>query len=181
MIQKVGSLESDIGPILVNRIITNSVALAIGYSVKTSAGFVALGTAGARVLGHVQSLIGKDGLTPVKDGTFYNNIDEVYTVASDNETNLKIAAVVDVDTCSLYSADMDAAVETTTGSSLAGKYFDLVNAYTLDESTVTEAYLTLTEGTPNTAAFMQYYSHGLAPNDSTNTLVNVTYSEVFGV
>ena len=167
MIQKIGSLGRSGGPLLVDRIITNSVTIAVGDSVKTASGFAALGTTGARVLGHVESLIGKDGLTPVKDGTYLGNIGEAYTVESDNQTDKEIRARVDVDTASLYSAELDAAVGTTTGSNLAGKTFDLVDEDTLDESTVAE-----------TTA--QYYSHGLDINETTRVVVNVLESEVFG-
>lgn len=167
MIQKIGSLGRSGGPLLVDRIITNSVTIAVGDSVKTASGFAALGTTGARVLGHVESLIGKDGLTPVKDGTYLGNIGEAYTVESDNQTDKEIRARVDVDTASLYSAELDAAVGTTSGSNLAGKTFDLVDEDTLDESTVAE-----------TTA--QYYSHGLDINETTRVVVNVLESEVFG-
>lgn len=167
MIQKIGSLGRSGGPLLVDRIITNSVTIAVGDSVKTASGFAALGTTGARVLGHVESLIGKDGLTPVKDGTYLGNIGEAYTVESDNQTDKEIRARVDVDTASLYSAELDAAVGTTTGSNLAGKTFDLVDEDALDESTVAE-----------TTA--QYYSHGLDINETTRVVVNVLESEVFG-
>jgi len=167
MIQKIGSLGRYGGPLLVDRIIKNSVAIAVGDSVKTASGFAALGTTGARVLGHVESLVGNDGLTPVKDGTYLGNIGEVLTVESDNQTDKKIRARIDVDTASLYSAELDAAAGTTTGSNLAGKNFDLADEDTLDESTVVE-----------TTA--QYYSHGLNINDTAKVVVNILESEVFG-
>jgi hypothetical protein len=167
MIQKIGTLGNAGGPLLVDRIVTNSVAISVGYSVKTTAGFVALGTAGARVLGHVESLVGKDGLTPVKDGSYLGNPGEVYTVASDNQTVAQVRARVDVDQRSLYSAELDAAAGTTSGSNLAGKNFDLVDKDTLDESTVAE-----------TTA--QYYSHGLDRNNTAQVVVNILESEVFG-
>lgn len=181
MIQKTSSLNSVVGPIMVDRVLTDSLAVAVGYSVKTVAGFLALGTAGARVLGHVISLIGPDGLTPVKDGTFLGNPGEVFTASATNESSEEISAQVDVSVCSLYSAELDSAAGTTTGSDLAGKYFDLVDKDTLDESTVTEARLALSEGTPNTIAIKQYYSHGLDRNDTTQVIVNVVNSEVFGI
>lgn len=170
MIQKIGSLGRMGGPLLIDRIITNSVVIAVGDSVKTASGFAALGTTGARVLGHVESIVGADGLTPVKDGTYLANIGEEFTAASDNQTVAKVSVRVDIDRNSLYSADLDAAVGTTTtagGSGAAGKTFDLANEVTLDESTSAE-----------TTA--QYYSHGIDRNDTGNVVVNILESEVFG-
>lgn len=167
MITKIGTLGVMRGPILVDRIITNSVAVAIGYSVKTASGFAALGTTGARVLGHVVGIVGQDSLTPVKDGTFLNNPGEVYTASASNQTVAKVRVQVDIDTNALYSAELDAAAGTTAGSDLAGKTFDLVDKDTLDESTVLE-----------TTA--QYYSHGLDRNNTAQVVVNILESEVFG-
>ena len=167
MIHKIGTLGRFGGPILVDRILTNSITVAISDSVKTASGFAALGTAGARVLGHVESLIGRDGLTPVKDGTLLQNPGATYAVASDNQTVAQVSARVDVDQFALYSAELDAAAGTTTGSDLAGKNFDLVDEDTLDESSVVE-----------TTA--QYYSHGLDRNDTDQVMVNILESEVFG-
>lgn len=167
MINKIGTLGQFGGPILVDRIITNSAAVAVSDSVKTASGFAALGTTGARVLGHVVSLVGKDGLTPVKDGTYLGNPGEAYTVESDNQTDKMVRAIVDIDQFALYSAELDATVGTTTGSNLAGKTFDLVDEDTLDESTVAE-----------TTA--QYYSHGLDRYNTAQVAVNILESEVFG-
>ena len=181
MIQKIGSLNSTVGPILVDRVLTNSLAVAVGYAVQTTSGFLAVGTAGARVLGHVVSFIGADSLTPVKDGTYLGNPGEVFTAESDNQTVDEVRAQVDVSVTSLYSAELDATAGTTTGSDLAGYYVDLADKDTLDESTVTESRLTLTEGAPNTVAIAQYYSHGLDRNDTTQVVVNIVNSEVFGI
>lgn len=170
MIQKIGTLGNAGGPLLIDRILTNSVVAAVGYSVKTASGFAALSTAGARVLGHVESLIGDDGLSPVVDGTYLGNIGEAYTAASDNQTVAQVRVRVDIDQRSLYSAELDAAVGTTTtagGSGVAGKNFDLVDKDTLDESTVAE-----------TSA--QYYSHGIDRNNTAQVVVNILESEVFG-
>lgn len=167
MIHKIGSLGRYGGPILLDRILTNSITVAIADSVKTTASFAALGTTGARVLGHVESLIGQDGLTPVKDGTLLQNLGATYAVASNNQTVAQVRARIDVDQSALYSAEVDAALGTTAGSSFAGKTFDLVDEDTLDESTVAE-----------TTA--QYYSHGVDRNKTTQLMVNILESEVFG-
>lgn len=167
MITKIGSLGFNSGPILVDRILTNSITVAISDSVKTASGFAALSTAGAKVLGHVVGLIGADGLTPVKDGTLLQNPGATYAVASNNQTVAQVRAMVDVDNRSLYSAEVDAALGTTAASVLAGKNFDLVDEDTLDESTVVE-----------TTA--QYYSHGIDRNNTAQLVVNILESEVFG-
>lgn len=167
MILKIGSLGRVGGPLLVDRIIGNSVVIAVGDSVKTASGFAALGTTGARVLGHVVSILGADGLTPVKDGTYLGNPGGTFTADSDNQTVDQTKVVVDVDQASLYSAELDATIATTTGSNLAGKNFDLADEDTLDESTVAE-----------TTA--QYYSHGVDRNNTAQVVVNILESEVFG-
>jgi len=167
MIHKIGSLGNYGGPLLVDRILTNSITVAIADSVKTTAGFLALGTAGARVLGHVESLIGQDGLSPVKDGTFLGNLAATYAVAANNQTVAQVRARVDIDVNSLYSAETSAALGTTAGSNLAGKNFDLIDEDTLNEASVVE-----------TTA--QYYSHGIDRAKTTQLVVNILESEVFG-
>lgn len=167
MINKIGTLGQVGGPILVDRIVTNSVVIAVMDSVKTASGFAALGTTGARVLGHVVSIVGKDGLTPVKDGTYLGNPGETMTMESDNQTDKMIRVIVDIDQNALYTAEMDAAIGTTTGSNLAGYTLDLVDEDTLDESTAVQ-----TTG--------QYYSHGVDRNNTAQAVVNILESEVFG-
>lgn len=166
MFQKIGSLGRFGGPVLVDRVITNSVVCAIGDSVKTASGFAALGTAGAAVLGHVVAVVGQDGLNPKDDASFNGNLGTAFTAASDNQTVDKVKAVVDIAQDALYIAELDAAAETTTGSSLAGVTFDLVDEDTLDESTG--------------ATGNQYYSHGLDAVQTDKAVVNILESEVFG-
>lgn len=170
MISKIGSLGNYGGPLLVDRVITNSVTLGISDSVRTVSGFAAAGIAAARVLGHVESFIGKDGLTPVKDGTLLQNLGATFAAAANNQTVAGIRVRVDVDGNCLYTADLSAAVGTTAtagGSGAAGKCFDLSNATTLAEAT----YLETTA---------QYYSHGINPAKPTQIVVNILESEVFG-
>lgn len=165
--QKTGTLGQPGGPLLVERILTNSVAFAIGDSVRTASGFLALGTAGSRVLGHVEAFVGQDGLTPVKDGTFLGNFGGVFTATSNNQTVAQVKARVDIDQKSLYSASLSAPAGTTAGSNTAGRNFDLTDEDTLNEASVVE-----------TTA--QYYSHGLDRNREVNLVVNILESEVFG-
>lgn len=168
MIHKIGSLGRFGGPVLVDRIIANSAAMGVGYSVKTASGFAALNTAGVAVLGHVVNVVASNGLSPAMDGTFLGNLGSVYTVASDNQTVAKVRVVVDVDKYSLYSAELDATAGTTTGSNLAGYRMDLADKDTLDESTAV-------------ATTAQYNSHGLDISNTAQVVVNIFESEVFGV
>lgn len=170
MIKKIGTLGQAGGPLLLDRILTNSITVAVGDAVRTVNNFAALAAAGSRVLGHVESVVGRDGLTPVKDGTYFGNIGSTFVVPSNNQTVGLVAVRVDIDQASLYTAELDAAIGTTSangGSGAAGKTFDLVNEETLDESTVAETS-------------QQYYSHGIDRNDTTHVVVNIFESEVFG-
>ena len=167
MIHKIGTLGQYGGPILVDRIVANSVTMGVGYSVKTASGFAALGTAGAMVLGHVVNIAGDNGLAPALDGTFLGNLGSTFAAASDNQTVAKVRVIVDVSQNSLYSAEVDAAIGTTTGSNLAGYRMDLADKDTLDESTAV-------------ATTAQYYSHGVDRNNTAQAIVNIHESEIFG-
>ena len=174
MFKKIGSLGRFGGPVLVDRVITNSVAVKVGDAVKTSAGFAALAAATDAVLGHVESVFTGVGFSPLTDGTggaalgsFKGNIGDSYTAASDNQTVDKVSVRVDISTDSIYSVGADAALETTPGSSLAGKRFSLADETEMDESTVA-------------ATGLEYYSHGEDRNEADNLIVNIISSEVFG-
>ena len=167
MFVKIGSLGRFGGPVLVDRVITNSVTVAVGDMVNTTSGFAALATTGARLLGVVESIIGKDGFAPVKDGSYLGNPGSTYTAGSSNQTTTMASVRVDASTDSLYLATGDAAFGTTSGSNLAGKTFDLHDEVSLDESTVAETK-------------QQVYSHGLDRLVTTNVVINVLESEVFG-
>lgn len=167
MIKKIGTLGQYGGPILLDRILTNSITIAVSDSVRTLAGFAALGLTNARVLGHVESIVSTDGLSPVKDGSYLGNLASSYAVSATNQTVAMVSARMDVDQYALYLADMSAALNTTAGSGLAGKTFDIQNQSTILESTVSE----LTN---------QYYSHGPDRVSPTRLVVNILESEVFG-
>lgn len=180
MISKIGSLGQFGGPLLVDRIVTNSASLAVSDSVRTVSGFAASGATGQRVLGHVESFIGQDGLSPVKDGTFLPNIGAVLVASATNQTVARVRVRVDIDNSSLYATDLSAAAGTTAGSNTAGRYFNLSVKDVMLESSVTETRLTLIEGTPNTMTIMQYYSHGLNTANTAQVVTNIVFSEVFG-
>ena len=156
-------------PVLRHEILANSITVTISDSVKFASGFVALGTAGAAVLGHVNAIstnfgvgVNTSGATGAAIGSFVGT----YTTASDNQTVAMVKAEIDVSQTTMYSAEVDATIGTTTGSNLAGYRMDLVDANTLDEDTAA-----------TTAA--QYATWGLDPEDSTKAIVSIFESQVF--
>lgn len=167
----VGKLgESYGGPILEARIITGSVVTTELDSVKLASGFIALGTTGASVFGHVTGIrtnkgvgLETSGATGAETGSFIGT----FTAASDNTTVAMVRAECDISKNTIYSAEVDVAIATTTGSNLAGYFMDLTDEDTLDESTAA-----------TTAA--QYATHGVDPNDSSKALVTIFESSVFG-
>jgi hypothetical protein len=168
MFTTTGSLEAFGAPVLRRQIITDSVVSTVGDSVKIASGFIALATASDAVFGHInghaddaQVGLSTTGVAGAEMGTYTNT----YTASASNETGPKVTAVCDISKKTLYSADVDAALGTTTGSDLAGYRMDLVSENTLDESSaaVTSA---------------QYNSWGPDANDSGNVIVNIFESQV---
>ena len=166
-----GSLNPHGAPVLRSNILANSITVTEFDSVKLASGFVALGTTGALVFGHVVSISTRQGLgmsSTGAAGAAFGSFVGSFTTASDNQTVAKNKANVDISKYSLYSAEEDAAIGTTTGSNLAGYYQDLADEDTLDESTAA-----------TTTA--QYFGWGVDPNDSSKAIVNIAESVVFGV
>ncbi|HRF70093.1 MAG TPA: hypothetical protein PKV66_01540 [Candidatus Pelethenecus sp.] len=149
----------------------NSITITEQDSVKFASGFVALGTTGALVLGHVVGLVTKEGvglettgIAGAATGTFAG----AYLTASDNQTVGMVKAMVDISKASLYSAEEDATIGTTTGSNLAGYTQDIADEDTLDESTAVT-----TTG--------QYMGWGVDSLNTAQAIVNIFESQVFGV
>lgn len=169
MFTTAGSLESFGAPVLRREVITNSVVSTIGDSVRVASGFIALSTAGVTVFGHVnahadaeQAGLSTTGSAGAELGSYVGT----FTAASNNQTVGQVTAVCDISKKTLYSADADAALGTTTGSDLPAYRLDLVSEDTLDESTATV----------NSA---QYLSWGVDPSDSGNIIVSIYESQVF--
>lgn len=169
--QNYGTLTPHGAPVSLFRTIGNSITVTLNDSVKLASGFIALGTAGALVFGHVTSLgtnkgmpLSSSGAAGAEFGSFVNS----FLTASDNQTVAFIQAGCDVSKHTLWSAEVDVAIGTTTGSNLAGYTQDLVDEDTLDESSA----LTTTG---------QYMGHGVDPSNSARALVNIFESQVFGV
>jgi len=166
---KAGSLDSQGAPVMRNSIITNSVALVVSDSVKNVSGFLALGTAGVAVFGHVDSIVTfKDtgmettGVAGSESGSYVG----AFTAASDNQTVAKVSGKCDISQETLYSAELDATIGTTTGSNLLNYRLDLIDEDTLDESSAV-----------TTTA--QYYNWGVDPLNSARIIVSIFESEVF--
>lgn len=166
-----GSLNPHGAPVLRSTIMTNSIVVTEFDSVKLASGFVALGTTGALVYGHVVSISTRNGVglnSTGAAGAEFGSFVGTFTNPSNNQTVAKNKANVDISKYSLYSAEEDAAIGTTTGSNLAGYYQDLADEDTLDESTAA-----------TTTA--QYFGWGVSPSNSANAMVNIAESVVFGV
>jgi hypothetical protein len=164
-----GDLNPHGGPVLRREIGTNSITVTVLDSVKLASGFAALGTAGAAVFGHVAGISTEDGVglnTTGAAGAEIGSFVGTFTMASDNQTVAKVKVEVDISQTTLYSAEVDATIGTTTGSDLSGYRMDLVDEDTLDESTAA-----------TTTA--QYATWGVDPADSTKAIVNVFESQVF--
>lgn len=166
-----GSLNPHGAPILRREIITNSVVVKEMDSVRLASGFVALGTTGSLVFGHVTAIstnkgvgLNTSGATGAQMGSYVDR----FTAASNNQTVGKVKVEVDISKSTLYSVDPDAAIGTTTGSNLSGFKTDITNETTTDESTAT-------------ASTAQYNIWGVDPENSANQIVNIFESQVFGV
>lgn len=169
--KKVGSLTPHGAPVLRKEVITNSVVSTVLDSVKLASGFIALGTAGAAVFGHITSHSRNDGVgveTSGAAGAATGSYVGTFTAASDNQTVGLVKATCDVSKNTLYSAELDATIGTTTGSDLAGYYIDLIDEDTLDESSAA-------------TSAAQYHTWGTDANNSAQAIVNIYESSVFGV
>lgn len=169
--QRIGTLAPWGAPVQLSNIVANSITITVNDSVKAASGFLALGTGGALVWGHVMGLgtekgmpLNTTGVAGADIGSFVNT----FATASDNQTVAKVKAVCDVSKFTLYSAETSAAIGTTTGSNLIGYRMDLTDEDTLDESTAA-----------TTTA--QYGTFGVDPVTTANAVVNIYESQVFGV
>jgi hypothetical protein len=167
----VGSLNPHGAPILRKEVITNSVVSTVNDSLRVASGFAALGTAGSLVAGHLVSHksakgvgLNSTGAAGAEIGSYVNT----FTAASDNQTVAQVAAEMDISKATIYSADPDAAIGTTTGSDLSGYFTDLADEDNTDESTAA-----------TTTA--QYGILGVDPDDTGNQLVHINESLYWGV
>lgn len=166
-----GTLDPHGGPVLVRKTIANSTTVTRNDALQISSGFIALGAAASDVFGHANDISTKGGVGVVTDGSAgadLGSYNGTFTTASDNQTVDEVKAEVDISKNTLYSAELDAAAGTTTGSDLAGYYMNLADEESLDESTAL-------------ATGGQYHSFGLDPQDNSRVIVNIFESHIFGV
>src|SRR3990167_5413705 len=129
-------------------------------------------TSGLRVLGVIQAITTKEGVSPSSNGCSGAFID-AYRTPANNETGLQISALVDISPFSVYSADLDDTIGTTTGSNRAFYYLDLdtgVANHQLNEASATA---------PSTGRG-QFVSHGIDPQDTNNVLVSIHETFLLG-
>lgn len=165
----IGSLVPYGGPVLRRHILAASITVTFMDSVQFTSGFVALGTAGASVLGHVNGITQKSGVGMQSTGVAgaaFGSFVGTFLTSSDNTTVLQTSAEVDISQNTLYSAELSAAAGTTTGSNLAGYRMDLSDANTLNESTAA-------------TSTAQYGTFGLDPVNSAQAVVNILESSIF--
>ncbi len=169
--KQIGTLNTHGAPVLRNAILANSITSVVMDSLKSASGFATLGTTGVLVFGHLVSHVTKEGVglgTTGAAGAATGSYVGSYLTASDNQTVGMVKAKVDISKYTLYSAEEDATIGTTTGSNLDGYNQDLADEDTLDESTATT-------GTA------QYHGWGVDPNNTAQAVVNIYESSVFGV
>mgnify|MGYP001571998317 FL=1 len=135
---------------------------------------VAEATAGKKIVGVIQAIITATGVAPSSNGCGGVFVDQFRTAAN-NETGAQICALVDMSPFSLYSADLDDTIGTTTGSNRAGYYLDLdtgdTSSHRLNEASA-EALGTVGGG--------QFLAHGVDPQDTDNIIVNIAKSVLSG-
>ncbi len=169
---KVGSLVPFGGPILRREILANSITVTAMDSVKVDTdGFVALGTAGESVFGHVMGIgtnqgvgLNTTGVAGAEMGSFVGT----FLTASDNETVAKVRAEVDMSQFTLYSGSAAAGTfgTTTAGSGEMGAKFDLSDEDDLDETSIV-------------VTTAQYVSYGLNPDGTNTVVVNILEHQFF--
>ena len=165
-----GSMNPHGAPIKIAVIMTNSVEVTELDSIKVSSNFAALGTAGASVYGHVTAIRTDKGVglnTDGSAGAAMGSFAGTFTAAADNQTVDKVKVELDVSKQSLYSAELDATIGTTTGSNLRNYFIDLIDEDTLDENTAA-----------TTAA--QYAIHEVDRDNSARPIVSIFESNLFG-
>lgn len=169
---KTGSLVPFGGPILRREILANSITVTVNDSVKVDTdGFIALGTAGVSVFGHVTGIgtnfgvgLNTTGVSGSEIGSYVGS----FLTASDNETVGFVRAEVDMSQFSLYSGTPASGTfgTTTGGSGELGAKFDLSDEESLDETSIV-----LTTA--------QYVSFGLNPDNTNTVIVNIFESQFF--
>ena len=165
-----GTLNPHGGPVLRHLTLGNTITVTRYDALEASSGFAVLGTSANGLLGHVVDIETNNGtglLTTGAAGAAIGSFTNTYATASTNQTVELVKAVTDISKQTLYSAEVDATIGTTTGSNLLGYFMDLVDEDTLAENSAV-----------TTTA--QYHNWGLAPESTARAYVNLHESLIFG-
>jgi len=164
--------------------IENSATLTVGdavrasYDTTTADGAVEPVTAGATILGFIVAITDRQGVDlensrlTLSTGAWTEST-KTFVAGSDNETVDKVKAVVDIDPFSVWSAQPDAAIGTTTSSGSSdqlGSYTDLVDKDQPDENNGGSAF--------NTKA--QLFIHGRDPENTARGLYSIAEHQLWG-
>lgn len=159
------------GPILRHEILANSITVTILDSVKIDTdGFIALGTAGKSVFGHIMSISTNKGVglnTTGVSGSEIGSFVGTFLTASDNETVANVRAEVDISQMTIYDSGAPAAGTfgtTTAASEDLGSKFDLSDEDSIDETSIV-------------VTTAQYVSWG--KNSGNSVDVNIFESQIF--
>ena len=125
-------------------------------------------TATYHIVGVIEAIITDKGVAPSSNGCGGAFVDQ-YRTAANNETAAKVSALVDVNPFSVFSADLDDTIGTTTGSNRAFYYFNL------DSGSANQQLDEASAKAPSTGNG-QFVSHGLDPEDTNNLLVSINRS-----
>ena len=163
------------GRILVKVVLDASVDWQVGDVVSGGTGgegfngeVIVTDTASYHVVGVIQAIITDKGVSPSDNGCGGAFVDQ-YRTAANNETAAKVSALVDISPFSVFSADLDDTIGTTTGSNRAFYYFNVDSGsanHQLDEASAKA---------PSTGNG-QFVSWGVDPQDTNNLLVSINRS-----
>lgn len=167
-----------LNPVTKDVIINNSITVTVGDMVYGIDGnLCALAVAGSQILGVVQGFVTPKGvpLDQLTAGTDYDgtytaggvNVGK-YVAASDNSSDKKIKARVQITPGDFYSCAPDATIGTTAGSDSIGYNTDITDEDAVDEDTAAAA----------TTATAQLAILGLDPENSSNGLYMIKESQL---
>ena len=127
-----------------------------------------LATSSTNVVGVIEAIITNTGVAPSSNGCGGAFVDQ-YRTAANNETAAQVSALVDISPFSVYSADLDDTIGTTTGSNRAFYYFNI------DSGSANQQLDEASAKAPSTGSG-QFVSHGVDPEDTNNLLVSINRS-----
>lgn len=153
--------------------IADSATITVGDYVRHAAGYCALTANGNAGLGFVVGIVDKNGtnmdasrLSLTGSGASWSSSTQTFVAGSDNSSTDCVAALIDMDPFSIFSATPDNTIGSTTGSNLCGYYTDVVAASDQpDEDTATTGTAQLT-------------IWGVDPELSTNGLYSIHESQI---